>query len=76
MLVRAYAFTAGEEIGADANSPFTDMAQAPAWARDVVTSAAKLGLLRGQSEERFAPAAAATRAESAQAIYQLYKKRS
>ncbi|MFD0712684.1 S-layer homology domain-containing protein [Paenibacillus sp. GCM10027626] len=75
MLVRAYAYSAGSAAWADdAAALFTDMAAAPEWAKQAVSDANALGLMQGRAAGKFAPTTGTTRAESAQAIYQLWSK--
>ncbi|MCJ8014636.1 phosphodiester glycosidase family protein [Paenibacillus sp. KQZ6P-2] len=74
MIVRAYK-AAGGQIGSDASKAvFKDVAASPAWVQEAVQSAYASGLMQGQSPERFNPVGAATRAESAQMIYNMLSK--
>lgn len=68
------ATTNGATINGATAAAFTDMNQVSAWAAASVNEAASLGLIQGQSHERFAPKGIASRAEAAQVIYNLILK--
>ncbi|MFD2673614.1 type I pullulanase [Marinicrinis sediminis] len=70
MLINAYVSLnlTGEE---KAMTPFADADEMSDWAVDHVERAARLGLLSGRGENRFAPQAEMTRAESTQVIHTL-----
>lgn len=52
---------------------FSDAASIPAWARGYVAAAVELGIIKGQPGNTFAPAASATRAETATMLARLLK---
>ncbi|MEK4994345.1 hypothetical protein BK121_09330 [Paenibacillus odorifer] len=68
------ATTNGATTNGATAAAFTDMNQVSAWATSSVNEAASLGLIQGQSHERFAPKGIASRAEAAQVIYNLILK--
>lgn len=74
MAVRAYQYAAANGKGTGMAAPFTDLTDAPDWAREAVGTAYALGLIQGRSETRFDPGATMTRAESAQVVYNLLKR--
>lgn len=74
MLVRALEAKQGQGSEAAAASGFADRAVISEWAAESVDTAAQLGLVQGQSGNRFAPKAKLTRAEAAQVIYTLIGK--
>lgn len=71
MVVRAYRYAVANGEGMGMVAPFTDLTDAPAWAREAIGTAYALGLIQGRSETRFDPFAPMTRAESAQVAYNL-----
>lgn len=72
MLVRAYELAAGSAAAGNVNAPdFKDAQQISGWARTGVNQAVAIGLMQGKGEGRFAPGSHTTRAETAQAIYNL-----
>ncbi|CAK4870515.1 unnamed protein product [Aphanomyces euteiches] len=77
MLVRAYASKYGNPDHLVGNAlTFADGEQIADWAKADVSQAAVLGLLSGKSNHQFDPKSGATRAESAQAIFNWLIKRS
>ncbi|BBH20506.1 hypothetical protein Back11_18510 [Paenibacillus baekrokdamisoli] len=78
MLVRAYEYKNGKDAreGTKADNPFVDSDQISAWAVEYVQSAFVEGLMKGTGNNRFNPAAYATRADVAQAIYNLLNRSS
>ncbi|AHV95998.1 glycoside hydrolase family 66 protein [Paenibacillus sabinae] len=74
MLAKAFK-RAGESLSANGQSlTFRDRGQIAAWALSSVQAADSAGLMDGQADGRFAPKAAATRAEAAQTIVNLLKQ--
>ncbi|XID92064.1 pullulanase [Paenibacillaceae bacterium WGS1546] len=71
MLVRAWRAMNGDESPQASGSAFVDRGRISAWALPYVEDAVAFGLLQGKSGGRFAPQGLTTRAESAQAIYNL-----
>ncbi|RIX51436.1 pullulanase [Paenibacillus nanensis] len=70
MLLRAYVLTGGEGANGSAAEPgFPDLEAVSDWATHDLSEAAKLGLVKGKADGRFAPQEKLSRAESAQAIY-------
>ena len=69
MLVKAYKAKTGKKLAANTKGTFSDAGRISSWAADYVNAAARLGLMKGRAAGRFVPEAAATRAEAAQAIY-------
>lgn len=55
----------------DSDKTFQDADQMAEWARPSIELAAKLGLLQGRSEQRFVPTGNVSRAEAAQAVFNL-----
>ncbi|MFC4099206.1 pullulanase [Paenibacillus xanthanilyticus] len=74
MLVRALEAKQGKDAEPAAASEFADRAAISAWAAASVDKAAQLGLVQGQSGNRFAPQAKLTRAEAAQVVFTLLGK--
>ncbi|MFC3803482.1 S-layer homology domain-containing protein [Cohnella sp. GCM10012308] len=72
ILMRAYALINGQSQPATTSS-YADQGDISAWAADSVSQATALGLVQGRSGDRFAPKAAATRAEAAQFILNYIK---
>ncbi|WP_284641899.1 lamin tail domain-containing protein [Paenibacillus silviterrae] len=68
LLVRAWEKSVGNLEPGDAGS-FQDASSLSGWASEAVAKARKTGLLSGKDGDRFDPSAVATRAESAQAIF-------
>lgn len=62
--------TKAENLGI-AGNPFVDSDQISAWAVEYVQYAFVEGLMKGTGNNRFNPAASATRADIAQALYNL-----
>ncbi|MFC3799503.1 InlB B-repeat-containing protein [Cohnella sp. GCM10012308] len=71
MLMRAYAFRSGNRGVPAAGAAFSDQANISAWARDAVSQASALGLLKGKGANVFMPQTSLTRAEAAQIVYTL-----
>lgn len=72
MLMRAYRHSTVADKAANRLSvAFRDTAGLRPWAAEAIADAAGLGLLKGRSDHTFEPAALVTRAEGAQAIYNL-----
>lgn len=69
MLVRAYDYAGGQQTNGQATS-YTDQEKIAHWAVQDVTRATEIGLLMGHNG-MFRPEATTTRAEAAQAIYNL-----
>ncbi|TYP70509.1 pullulanase [Paenibacillus methanolicus] len=74
MLVRALEAKQGKSAEPAAASGFADRTAISGWAAVSVDTAAQLGLVQGQSGNRFAPQAKLTRAEAAQVVYTLLGK--
>lgn len=76
LLVRAYAYAAQTDAAADSSvlATFADADDIPAWAVQEVGTAVSMGLMKGQSGQRFAPLQQTTRAEAAQAVLNLLDK--
>lgn len=74
MIVRAFEYASGqaESSGTELNR-FTDRGELSAWAADAVTSAIAAGLMQGTATDTFNPGGNATRAQTAQSIYNLLK---
>lgn len=74
LLVRAYAWKNGENAAlAERPSRYADEGQISSWAKASVQAADGLELMKGRSANSFAPKGVVSRAESAQAIYNLMK---
>ncbi|QGG57475.1 pullulanase [Paenibacillus sp. B01] len=71
MLVRAYRAQAADAAAAAQAAAVRDLDRVSAWAAKDVQDALALGLLKGRADGSFAPAASASRADSAQAILNL-----
>ncbi|MEK0315184.1 S-layer homology domain-containing protein, partial [Cohnella sp. 56] len=72
MLVKAYkVLHAGTNAEGLAGTVFADGDSIAAWAKQDVAAASALGLLKGRASGTFAPKGTATRAEAAQAIFNL-----
>lgn len=71
MLMKAYSIKTGTSTASEETVPFIDSDKINEWAMASIQSAHKLGLIQGREQNRFAPDADMTRAEAAQAIYQL-----
>lgn len=71
MLMRAYRAQATDAEAAAPPAAIRDLARVSAWAAKDVQAALSLGLLKGRADGSFAPAASASRADSAQAILNL-----
>lgn len=70
LLVRAYAYVRGE-VSSASSSEYADQDEIAPWAEPYVNQATEVGLMIGTGHHKFAPKALATRAEAAQAIYNL-----
>ncbi|WP_159885192.1 alpha-amylase family glycosyl hydrolase [Paenibacillus puerhi] len=77
MMVRVYGLlTEGEApLSAGGEAPFADGQLIGEWAKPYVSTAAGLGLVQGKGDGVFDPSGPATRAESAQVIWNLLKLR-
>ncbi|MFI2857676.1 carbohydrate-binding protein [Paenibacillus sp. JSM ZJ436] len=73
MLVRAMEFHTGTKLNTTITASFKDQAAISNWALSAVNAAADQKLMQGD-QLGFRPHAHATRAESAQAVYNLFKK--
>ncbi|MFC4777087.1 carbohydrate-binding protein [Paenibacillus sp. GCM10023252] len=76
MLHRAYSFLSGESedgntIAEEGWLPYKDDTELAEWAKEAVAVLQQLGIMRGVGGGKFAPAASATRAQTAQALYLL-----
>ncbi|OXM85400.1 S-layer homology domain-containing protein [Paenibacillus rigui] len=71
MLVRAMTYAKLNKPSVSAPSSFSDQAQISAWAEEAVAAAASNGLMNGSGNGTFRPKAWTTRAETAQALYNL-----
>jgi fibronectin type 3 domain-containing protein len=75
LMVRAYELASGKKASEQANlASLKDGEKVSVWAADGVAKAIELGLMKGQSAALFAPQDQASRAETAQAIYNLLSK--
>ncbi|WP_052410262.1 S-layer homology domain-containing protein [Paenibacillus durus] len=74
MIIRAYQVKAGISAAYSEQASFTDSSRISGWAKNDVAAAVSLGLLKGKDGGRFVPKENATRAESAQALYNLISK--
>ncbi len=72
MLVHAYEVKTGKKLSGSAS--FADADKISPWALQAIEAAAANGLLNGRSQQQFVPKQTATRAESAQAVYNLLNK--
>ncbi|MDF2662316.1 MAG: hypothetical protein K0Q94_5107, partial [Paenibacillus sp.] len=75
LVVRAYAYASGTRPAGTAAGRYSDESEISEWARADVYAASEAGLMQGTGDERFAAKSAVTRAEAAQAIYNLVKQR-
>lgn len=74
LLVRAYEYKTGQAIaGHDEAAEFRDSGSISAWAREGLSKALAAKLIQGKGEGRLDPEADATRAQTAQAIFNLYQ---
>ncbi|MFD2672004.1 S-layer homology domain-containing protein [Marinicrinis sediminis] len=71
MLLRAYEKRTGHTSVSAAELTFDDVNQISSWATESVQTIVSLGLMNGHSEQHFNPQGHATRAESAQVVYNL-----
>ncbi|SEB70520.1 5'-nucleotidase C-terminal domain-containing protein [Paenibacillus sp. GP183] len=74
MMVRAYEVKSGKKAKSTKTANFSDMSDVNVWAKEYVNVAAELDLVRGRMQGVFEPSGIATRAESAQIIYNLLQK--
>lgn len=75
LMVRAYELASGKKASEQASlASLKDGEKVSVWAADGVAKAIELGLMKGQSAALFAPQDQASRAETAQAIYNLLSK--
>ncbi|RXT05804.1 S-layer homology domain-containing protein [Ammoniphilus sp. CFH 90114] len=74
MLVKAYEVKTGQSYQAGTAASFSDMGQVQSWAKDAVSAAVELDLVKGRTADQFSPQGKTTRAESAQVIYNLLNK--
>lgn len=70
MLVRAYEYASGEQIP-DNEVQYTDQDEIAVWAKPYVNRAIQAKLMIGPDNHRFLPKSFTTRAEAAQAVYNL-----
>ncbi|AZK45069.1 type I pullulanase [Paenibacillus lentus] len=76
MLMRAYAVMNGaRSANSTGDMPFKDSHSIAPWARQAVSEAAALGILRGTGSDLFEPKDQLSRAESAQVIWKLLQQR-
>ncbi|URN95126.1 MAG: discoidin domain-containing protein [Candidatus Pristimantibacillus lignocellulolyticus] len=72
LMVRAYEYVKGKQTSIENHlTVLHDHGQISSWASAEVNSAIELGLMKGKSTSIFAPQASATRAETAQVIFNL-----
>jgi len=62
MILRAYE-TLGGQVNSTGTTPFTDAASIGSWAKEAVTGAYSLGVIKGNPDGSFNPVGNATRAE-------------
>lgn len=74
LMVRAYSSVSGQRPAGTKAERYADEQDISEWARADVYAASEAGLMKGTGEERFAAKSAVTRAEAAQAIYNLVKQ--
>ncbi|MDQ8736422.1 S-layer homology domain-containing protein [Paenibacillus sp. LHD-38] len=75
VLARAYIYKVGLTLPeSDSLQAYADKATVSPWARNAVNGALEAGLLQGRGQGRFAPSGTLTRAEAAQAIWNLMNK--
>lgn len=72
MLMNAYALKGTTSEGKLQSGSFADEDEISSWAVSAVNNAGALGLVQGRGGGSFAPNAPLTRAEAAQAVYQLW----
>jgi len=71
MLMRAWSVQHSEPLTANPSLPFQDAKAMGAWSKPFISDAVSLGLLKGRANQMFVPAGTTSRAEAAQAIYNL-----
>lgn len=74
MIVRAYEYKTGKKAPLSAAASFQDLKESPEWAKTAVEQGLSLQLLSGRADRMFVPNGTTTRAESAQALYNLMIK--
>lgn len=74
MILRAYQAAGLTAPAASAGTPFTDNGEVADWAQDAVAAVYGLGIIEGNSDGTFAPAAEATRAEGLTMLLRLMDK--
>lgn len=74
ILLRASQVKTGEKSVSGESPAFSDAGSISSWAKEDVAAAVSLGLLKGQGSGIFGAKAVSTRAEAAQAIYNLVMK--
>jgi len=74
LLVRAYEYKTGSKLDAGVEAKFVDRSEAADWALASIDAAYKAGFIEGRVDNKFAPKAQLTRAESTKAIYTLLVK--
>lgn len=75
LLVRAYEWYTGSSIVVSKElGSFADGGNVSAWAQSHVDKAVTVGIMKGQNAQYFNPLAYATRADTAQAIYNLLQQ--
>lgn len=73
MLIRAYSKATGNEQPSGSTTSLNDADEISSWANQAVQSAVALGLLQGRESGAFDPKSSLLRAESAQAIINLFQ---
>ncbi|SFT24346.1 fibronectin type III domain-containing protein [Paenibacillus sp. BC26] len=77
MIVRAFHYKNKDndstQSGASSTGDFKDQAKLSDWSSEFVKQAASLGLMQGNGDGTFAPKSNAVRAETMQAVYNLFK---
>ncbi|MCQ6559863.1 glycoside hydrolase domain-containing protein [Paenibacillus mendelii] len=71
MMMKAYEVWSGKKLGTYDTARFSDSSEVSSWAAKYVGAAGELGVMKGRAADKFAPKGTATRAEAAQAIYNL-----
>lgn len=73
MLIRALEYVKGKQT-TGIKAGYADQDKLSGWAEPYVNRSTEVGLMKGTDHHRFSPKAYTTRAESAQAIYNLFMK--
>ncbi|RAV23050.1 hypothetical protein DQG23_02285 [Paenibacillus contaminans] len=74
MLLRAYEWKTGKKTElAESTAVFQDNGEISGWAKSFVNAARQLELVQGRENDRFVPLGLTSRAESAQAVYNLLR---